>query len=200
MNGLSDDVSDQLYGPFAMFPVGDIRVLVRMQGDPSFAARLVQDLVREIDDKQPVTSIQTLEELRGAHLVAPRVTTVLLVSFGLLALAITAAGLIGVVGQSVNQRTTEIGIRMALGARAHQVLWSVLRSVTVVVVTGIGIGLVGALFATRLVGSLLYAVAPVDAVTYASVGIALLALTLLACFIAARQALAVSPMVALRSD
>ncbi len=200
MNGLSDDVSDQIYGPLPMFPVSDIRVLVRMQGDPSFAATLVQDLVREIDDKQPVTSIQTLEQLRGAHLIAPRVTTVLLVSFGLLALAITAAGLIGVVGQSVSQRTTEIGIRVALGARAPQVLWSVLRSVTVVIVAGIGIGLVGALFAARLVGSLLYAVAPVDVITYASVGVALLAIALLACLIAARQALAVEPMVALRSE
>jgi putative ABC transport system permease protein len=200
MNGLSEDVNDQIYGPFAMFPVSDIRVLVRVQGYGSFAGRLVPDLVREIDDKQPVTSIQTLEQLRGGHLVAPRVTTVLLVAFGLLALAITLAGLIGVVGQSVAQRTTEIGIRVALGARAPQVLWSVLRNVMLVIVTGIGMGLVGALFATRLIGSLLYAVAPLDALTYASVGIVLLALALLACFVAARQALAVEPIEALRSD
>ena len=200
MNGLSADVSDQIYGPLPIFPVGDLRVLVRARGDPSFAANLVRNLVHEIDDKQPVTSIETLEDLRGHHLVAPRVTTVLLGAFGLLALAITAAGLIGVVGQSVSQRTTEIGVRVALGARAHQVLWSLLRGVTAVIFAGIGIGLVAALFATRVIASLLYGVGPIDAFTYATVGALLLGLALLACLLAARRALAIEPLEALRSD
>ena len=200
MNSLSADVSDQIYGPLPMFPVGDLRVLVRTRGDASFAANLVRALVHEIDDKQPVTDIETLQELRGQHLVAPRVTTVLLVAFGLLALAITAAGLIGIVGQSVNQRTTEIGIRVALGARASQVLWSLLRGVTGVIVAGIGMGLVAALFATRIIASLLYGVGPIDALTYVTVGTLLLGLALLSCLVAARQALAVEPLEALRGE
>ncbi|HVS24386.1 MAG TPA: FtsX-like permease family protein, partial [Gammaproteobacteria bacterium] len=199
MNGLSGDIDDEIYAPYAMIPVGDLRVLVRARGDPSFAALLVRDAVREIDDKQAVSSIQTLDDLRGAHLIAPRVTTMLLVAFGLLALAITAAGLIGVVGQSVSQRIAEIGIRVALGASPRQVLWSVMRGVTGVVVAGIGLGLVAAVFATRVIADLLYRVAPVDGLTYAGVGLLLLGLALFACLVAARRALAIEPMDALRN-
>lgn len=199
MNGLSGDIDDEIYVPYPMFPAGDIRVLVRGRGDPAAAARLIRDAVREIDDKQAVSSIETLDDLRGAHLIAPRVTTILLIAFGLLALAITAAGLIGVVGQSVSQRIAEIGIRVALGASPRQVLWSVMRGVAVVVVAGIGVGLVAAAFATRVIGDLLYRVAPVDGVTYAGVGLLLLGLALLACLVAARRALSIEPMDALRN-
>ena len=199
MNGLSGDVDDEIYVPYAMFQSSDLRVLVRGRGARSFAARLIRDAVREIDDKQAVSSIQTLDDLRDGHLIAPRVTTVLLVAFGVLALAITAAGLIGVVGQSVSQRIAEIGIRVALGASPRQVLWSVMRGVMVVVVAGIGLGLVAAVFATRVIGDLLYGVAAVDGLTYGCVGLLLLGLALLACLVAARRALAIQPMDALRN-
>jgi predicted permease len=199
MNGLSNEVNDEIYVPFPMNPVGDIRVVARTRGDPSFVATLIRDVVREIDDKQAVTSIQTLEELRGSHLVAPRVTTVLLVAFGVLALAITVAGLVGVVGQSVSQRTTEIGVRVALGANARQVLWSVLRSVLAVIVVGIGVGLVTAVFTTRILGSMLYGITPVDGITYVTVGVLLFMVTPLACLVAARRALVIEPIEALRN-
>jgi ABC-type antimicrobial peptide transport system permease subunit len=182
-----------------MIPVGDTRARARPRGDPSFAATLIRDVVREIDDKQAVTSIQTLEELRGSRLVAPRVTTALLVGFGVLALAITVAGLIGVVGQSVSQRTTEIGVRVALGANARQVLWSVLRRVFAVIMAGIGTGLVTAMFATRIIGGLLYAITPVDGITYVTVGVLLFVVTPLACLVAARRALVIEPIEALRN-
>lgn len=199
MNGLSGDVDDEIYVPYAMIQSSDLRVLVRGRGDPSFAARLIREAVGEIDPKQAVSSIETLDDLRGAHLIAPRVTTMLLVVFGLLALAITAAGLIGVVGQSVSQRVAEIGIRVALGASPRQVLWSVMRGVTGVVVAGIGLGLVAAVFATRVIGDLLYRVAPVDGLTYAGVGLLLLGLALFACLTAARRALTIEPIEALRN-
>jgi putative ABC transport system permease protein len=161
---------------------------------------LIRSVVRELDDKQAVSSIQTLDELRGTHLIAPRVTALLLVAFGVLALAITAAGLIGVVGQSVSQRITEIGVRVALGARPGQVLWAMMRSMAAVIVSGIALGLVAAAFAARIIGDLLYHVTPVDGVTYAAVAVLLLGLALLACLVAARRALQIEPIEALRNS
>jgi putative ABC transport system permease protein len=201
MSGLSDEIGNWFYAPYPMYPTSDIRVLVRGQGgDPSFAAPLIRGLVHELDDKQAVSSIQTLDELRGTHLIAPRVTALLLVAFGVLALAITAAGLIGVVGQSVGQRITEIGVRVALGARPGQVLWSMMRSMAAVIVAGMAAGLVAAAFAARIIAGLLYHVTPVDGVTYAAVAVLLLGLALLACLVAARRALSVEPIEALRNS
>jgi predicted permease len=200
MNRLSDEIGNWFYVPFPMYTPSDIRVLVRGRGDPSFATALIRTAVQELDDKQAVSSLQTLDELRGAHLLAPRVTTLLLLAFAVLALAITAAGLIGVVGQSVSQRVTEIGIRVALGASPRQVLWTVVRSVAIVVAAGIAIGLIAAAFATRAIVNLLYRVGPVDAVTYAAIGILLLGLALLACFVASRRALEIEPIEALRNS
>ncbi|MGH2897786.1 MAG: ABC transporter permease, partial [Solirubrobacteraceae bacterium] len=137
MNSLSSDISDQIYLPFSIRPTSDIRVMIKTRGDASLAAPIIRKAVHDIDDKQPVSSVQTLEQLRGTRLTEPRVTTVLLVAFAALALAITAAGLVGVVGQSVSQRMSEIGIRVALGASARQVLWSVMRGATFVVALGI---------------------------------------------------------------
>ena len=201
MSGLSAEAGNWFYAPYPMYPTSDIRVLVRGQGgDPSFAASLIRSVVRELDDKQAVSSIQTLDELRGTHLIAPRVTALLLVAFGVLALAITAAGLIGVVGQSVSQRITEIGVRVALGARPGQVLWAMMRSMAAVIVSGIALGLVAAAFAARIIGDLLYHVTPVDGVTYAAVAALLLGLALLACLVAARRALQIEPIEALRNS
>ena len=201
MNGLSDEVGNWFYAPYPMYPTSDIRVLVRGQGgDPSFAAALIRSVVRELDDKQAVSSVQTLDELRGTHLIAPRVTALLLMAFGALALAITAAGLIGVVGQSVSQRITEIGVRVALGARPGQVLWSMMRRMAAVIVAGMAVGLVAAAFAARIIGDLLYHVTPVDGVTYVAVAVLLLSLALLACLVAARRALSIEPIEALRNS
>ena len=198
-NGPSNSISDQIYLPYFVFGASDIRVLMRTQGDSRTIVPALRTAVRELDDKQPLTSVETLEELRGQRLSEPRTTTVLLLSFAVLALAITAGGLGGVVAYGVNRRVNEIGIRLALGARPGQVLASVMRQGMVIVAIGLVVGLGGALALSRLMGSLLFAVEPNDAITYVGVGVALLVVALLASYLPARRALRVDPVQALRS-
>jgi ABC-type antimicrobial peptide transport system permease subunit len=159
----------------------------------------VRAAVKELDDKQPIVQIQSLEQLRGQRLSEPRVTTALLVAFAILAMVITAAGLGGVVAYGVNQRLNEIGIRVALGARPTNVLSLVVRHGMAIVAVGLAIGVAGALGTTRLIGGLLYAVGPNDVVTYIGVAAGLLAVAGFASYLPARRALRVDPVQALRA-
>ena len=200
-NGLSSDVTDEIYLP--LFNPNnastDLRVLVRTTSDPTPMANAIRAAVKEIDPRQPVVSIQTMDELRGTKLSEPRVTTALLVSFAALALIITAAGLAGVIGYSVNQRITEIGIRVALGAESSSVVWLVMRQGLVLAALGLGVGVVVALAATKLMRGLLFNTPPTDAGTFALVAIALVGTAALACFLPARRALSIDPVQALRT-
>jgi len=198
-NGLAQGIQDQIYLPFGFSPTSDIRVLVRSAGNPMLLAPQLRAAVKELDDKQPIVSVQTLDQLRGQRLSEPRVTTVLLLAFAILSLVITAGGLGGVVAYSVNQRLNEIGIRIALGATPINVLSSVMRQGVGIVIIGLVIGAVGAVLTTRLISGLLYAVQPNDVVTYASVASTLLAVALLAAYLPARRALRVDPIQSLRA-
>ena len=161
-------------------------------------ANAIRAAVKEIDPRQPVVSIQTMDELRGTKLSEPRVTTALLVSFAVLALLITAAGLAGVIGYSVSQRINEIGIRVALGAESESVVWLVMRQGLVLATVGLGFGLLIALAATKLMRGLLFNIPPTDVGTFAVVALALVATAALACFLPARRVLAIDPVQALR--
>jgi predicted permease len=198
-NGLSQDITDEVYAPFAISPTRDIRVLVRAAHDPRPLASAIRAAVHELDAMQPVVSLQTLDELRGLRLTEPRVTTVLLVAFAVIALVITAAGLAGVIGYVVSQRVSEIGIRIALGAEPARVLWLVVRDGLTSVAVGLAVGIAGALAVTRLMARLLYAITPTDGVTYAVVLGVLLAIATAACLIPARRALRIDPARALRA-
>ena len=198
-NGLQHDISDEIYLPYSVIPASDIRVLVRTHADPLALAPRIRAAVKEIDDKQPIVQVQTLEQLRGQRLSEPRVTTALFVAFAILAMVITAAGLGGVVAYGVNQRLGEIGIRVALGARPISVLSLVVRHGMTIVAVGLAIGVAGALASTRLIGGLLYAVGPNDVATYVGVALALLGVACLASYLPARRALRVDPVQALRS-
>ena len=198
-NGPSQNVADQIYLPYFVNSARDLRVLVRTAGDPTAIIPQLRAAVRELDDKQPLTSVQTLVELRGQRLSQPRVTTILLLAFAALALAITAGGLGGVVAYGVNQRFNEIGIRVALGAKPAQVLGSVMKQGLTIVGIGLAIGLVGALALSRLMERLLFSVQPNDTLTFVAVAGALLGVTVLASYLPARRALRVDPVQALRS-
>ncbi len=200
-NGLSRDITDEIYVPyFNPQNVGtDIRVLIRTAGDPTPMANAIRAAVREIDPKQPVVSIQSMEEVRGTTLSEPRVTTALLVSFGVLALLITAAGLAGVIGYGVSQRISEIGIRLALGAEGRSVVWMVMRQGMVLAVVGLVIGIGLSLAVTKLMAGLLFNTPATDAVTFVMVGLTLTAIAATACFLPARRALQVDPVQALRA-
>jgi predicted permease len=172
----------------------------------------LQQLEREIrtvtktqDPDLPVARFRTLSDVRADGLAPRRVVVGLIGIFGLLALVITAAGIGGVIAFSVNQRTHEFGIRMALGAARSGVLALVVREGLVLVVTGLVIGLAGAIVLTRLLGAvifgrLLVTTAPTDLITYVFVVAVLVAVALLACLLPARRAASVDPMVALRAQ
>lgn len=198
-NGLSNDITDEIYLPYMLYPTTDIRVLVRTSADPSPMGRAIRDAVREIDAKQPVVSIQTMDAVRGSRLSEPRVTTALLVSFAVLALVITAAGLAGVIAFGVNQRLGEIGIRLALGADGRSVVWLVMRQGLRLAVVGLIVGLGASFAATKMMARLLYDTPATDIGTFAGVALLLAVIAAGACFLPARRALKVEPVQALRS-
>lgn len=200
-NGLSSDVTDEIYLPLfnPSNTSTDLRLLVRTSSDPTPMANAIRAAVKEIDSRQPVVSIQTMDELRGIKLSEPRVTTALLVSFAALALIITAAGLAGVIGYSVSQRFNEIGIRVALGAESRSVVWLVMRQGLLLAVLGLGVGLLIALATTKLMRGLLFNTPPTDVGTFVLVALALVGTAALACFLPARRALTIDPVQALRT-
>jgi putative ABC transport system permease protein len=199
-NSLSKDVTDEIYLPlFNPQNTGtDTRVLVRTASDPTPMGNAIRDAVREIDNRQPVVSIQTLADLRGAKLSEPRVTTALLVSFAVLALIITGAGLAGVIAYGVTQRVNEIGIRVALGAERPSIVWLVMRQGLVVAILGLFVGVGLSLGLTKLMSSLLYATPATDILTFVGVALLLVGIAALACALPARRALHIDPIQALR--
>ena len=199
-NSLSQDVTDEIYLPlFNPQNIGtDTRVLVRTTANPTPMGNAIREAVHEIDSRQPVVSIQTLGDLRSAKLSEPRVTTALLVSFAVLALLITAAGLAGVIAYGVTQRVNEIGIRVALGAERTSIVWLVMRQGLVVSSLGLLVGVVLSLSLTKLMSSLLYNTPATDMVTFVAVALTLLGIAALACALPARRALQIDPLQALR--
>ena len=198
--GLERAPTDELYQPFARSSPLSATLLMRAAGDPAPYTRRLPAVIHQIDPRQPVSRIQTLEAVRRRSLAPPRLTAMLVAVFAAVALVITAAGIAGVVSFAVNQRTTEIGVRMALGAPRASVVGMIVRQGLAPVIAGLGIGLIGALLMTRVVSRLLFAVEPTDPATYAAVVVTLAIVAALACLSPARRAAAIDPMRALRAD
>ncbi|HVP58948.1 MAG TPA: ABC transporter permease [Myxococcaceae bacterium] len=197
---LGTPVMDEVIGAFAETGFNDLRLFVRSQAEPVSIAREIREAVRELDPQQPITEMQPLAEQRAQALAPHRLVASLLGLFAALALVITASGLIGVVAYSVSQRTREIGVRLALGAAPATVLWMVLGQGMALVLGGLGVGLAAALGLGRLGQGLLFGIGPLDPLTYATVAVLLIAISLLACALPARQATRVDPMLALRAE
>jgi putative ABC transport system permease protein len=197
--GPAQNIVDEIYIPYYVISARDMRILIRSAGDPQQLAPAIRAAVKDLDDKQPIVSVQTLERLRGVRLSEPRVTTVLLLAFSILALVITAGGLGGVVAYGVNQRIGEIGIRVALGAKPVSVLALVVRQGMAIVAIGLAIGVAGAFATSRLIGGLLFNVGPTDVATYIGVAVALFGVACLAAYLPARRALRIDPVQALRT-
>jgi predicted permease len=175
-------------------------IVVRTHGAPGALRHELREAIRRVDPQQPVTRIETLEQVRTRALASPTLIATLLGLFALLALVITAAGIGGVLAFSVNQRTQEIGIRMALGASRGAVLAMVLRQGLTLVLVGLAAGTIGALFLARLMKEVLYGVSPNDPLTFLAVAVALLAVAVFACLMPARRATMVNPITALRAN
>jgi predicted permease len=173
---------------------------VRTRGDPMLLADAVRRQIWAVDPDQPVTSVMPLEAVLADRL-APRVTeTTLLGTFAALALLLAGLGIYAVLGYAVAQRTQEIGVRVALGAQRSDVLRLVLGHGLRLVLAGVGIGVAGSLALARVLGHLLYGVSATDPASYAGVALLLTLVALLACYVPARRALRVDPMIALRYE
>ena len=196
---LRDPVRDELYVPMFQSSQLSTNWLVRSTVDPRVMERQIREAVHAIDPEQPVENFRTLSEVRRTSLASPTLTATLLGLFGLLALVITAAGIAGVVAFSVNQRTQEFGIRMALGADRTSVLRLVLGQGLHLVAIGLILGAGGALILTRMLTTLLFDVEPTDGLTYLAVSAGLLLVAAGACLVPARRAASVDPLVALRA-
>ena len=192
--------------PTMYWAVGQIRatpalaIVVRTQGDPGALLSSVRGAIAEIDPGQPIYDMQTLDQLVAKSLGQRRFTLSLMLLFGVIALVLSAVGIYGVMAFAVTQRTQEIGIRMALGARAIDVLKLIIRSGMFLAAIGVVIGLAGAFAITRLMASLLFGVSPTDLITFAFVSAGLLLVALLACYLPARRAMKVDPLIALRYE
>jgi ABC-type antimicrobial peptide transport system permease subunit len=175
-------------------------LVVRTHGAPGAFRQELREAIRRVDPQQPVTRIQTLNEVRTRALASPTLIATLLGLFAVLALVITAAGIGGVLAFSVNQRTQEIGIRMALGASRSAVLGMVLRQGLTLVLVGLAAGTIGALFLVRLMKEVLFHVSPTDPLTFLAVAAVLLTVAAFACLMPARRATLVNPIAALRAN
>ncbi len=192
--------------PTMYWPVAQVRatpslaIVVRTENDPAALASAVRAAIGEIDPTQPIYEMQTLEQLVAKSLDQRRFTLTLMVLFGVIALVLSSIGIYGVMAFAVTRRTQEIGIRMALGASAIDVLKMVVGSGMFLALIGVAVGLIGAFALTRLMASLLFGVSPTDLVTFGLVTAVLLMVALLACYIPARRATKVDPLVALRYE
>jgi len=197
--GLSQAGVHVLYRPSGQFfPGSDI--IVRTAGDAGPVARAVADAVHRLDPDRPVDQVATLEDLRGEDMAPERLNATLFGAFALLALLIASVGVLAVLAFTVSQRTQELGVRMALGARREQVLAMILREGAVMAAGALLVGVVAAVFLSRFLVGLLFQVEPVDPATYAGVAVTLGAVALLAAWVPARRATRVDPMEALRSQ
>jgi len=207
--GIVGDVKDsdlsarqtaQIYVPFVQNPLWAADIAVRARGNPSSLGGALREQIRAIDSALPVAEVKPMEEAIGSSIAQPRFRTALLSLFGAAALLLAAIGIYGVLAYTVTQQTREIGIRMALGANPGRVLRLVLARGLRLAGAGTVIGVLAALLLTRLLGSLLFDVSATDPLTFAAVAGLLLAVALLACYVPARRAMRVDPMVALRYE
>jgi putative ABC transport system permease protein len=199
-NTLSSQPSSMFYRPLAQAPQLTVMFLARTSGDPSALIKSLRETVHAIDPQQPVDRFRTLEDVRAASLAAPRLTAVLIAVFAGIALLITATGLAGVIAFSVNQRSQEFGVRMALGASRASVLQMVLGQGLRLVIVGLILGSLAAVALGSTVRALLFNTEPTDAITFAGVALVLAIVAVLACLVPARRASSVDPLVALRGN
>ncbi len=198
--GLEEKARGNLYRPFAQIPFPLVAFVVRTSGRPASLTSAVKEAIWSVDRNQPIDKIIGLDQLADESLGVRRVSSVLLGGFAALALLLAGLGIYGVTAFSVAQRTHEIGVRMALGAQSENVLKIVLGYGLKIALTGMAIGLAGAFVLSQLVQSLLYGVKPTDAVTFAGTAVLLAVIALVACYVPARRAMRVDPMVALRHE
>jgi putative ABC transport system permease protein len=202
--GLDEPVKAEMYLPYQQvtdWPFFAPRDLaIRTSGDTSNLVGSVRQIIREVDPDQPVSNVATMAELLGTEASQRRMGMIMLVAFAALALLLASLGIYGVLAYFVTQHTSEIGVRLALGATTRNILFLVLRKGMGLTLLGVVIGLAAALAFTRLMSSLLFGVKAIDPLTFVTVPLLLAGVALLACYLPARRATKVDPLVALRYE
>jgi putative ABC transport system permease protein len=199
-DGLDVPVSARVYFPLFQRSSNALTVFYRSSTDPASLNTTVERAIHEIDPTLPVFGQSTMENLLADSMVRRKVVLSLMGAFAAIALLLAAIGTYGVMSVAANQRVREIGIRIALGAQRRDIARLILRPGLGLAAAGVAAGIVSAAFLARLMGAVLFAVAPTDAVTYASVSLLLILVALAACYVPARRATKQDPLIALRTD
>jgi putative ABC transport system permease protein len=193
-----------VYQPYVQvqrpFLLSDMTYVVRTASDPAAAIPAIRQVLRSVDRDQPAVAIGPMSDLLDRATADPAFYTRLLTIFALLALALSLVGVYGVMAYSVAQRTHEIAVRMALGARDSRVIWMVLRRTVILGASGAIIGMAGAWACARFLQSFLFEIAPTDPATFTAVTLTVVATAVMAGVIPARRATRVDPLMALRSE
>jgi predicted permease len=197
---LDEALRPEIYIPFAQYPLSFMTLVIRTDGYPLKLVAAVRNQVQAVDKDQPISNINTMDALLARAVSQPRFNLLLLAIFAGLALLLAAVGIYGVMSYLVTQRTHEIGVRMALGAQTRDVIKLVVRQGMALTLTGVVIGLIAAFGLTRLIKNLLFGVSATDPVTFSMIAILLSGVALLACYLPARRATKVDPIVALRQE
>ncbi len=200
MYGLANPSRLEVYRPLAQVAPEDMNLIVKSRIEPTSLTSSIRRVLASIDRSQPISSISTMDQLVQDSVGSRRVTLILLGLFSALALVLAGIGIYGVISYSVAQRTQEIGIRMALGARREDVMKMILLQGARIAAAGLTIGMLAAFALTRYLEKLLFSVSPEDPATFAMVALVLALVALLACYIPARRTLRVDPMTALRYE
>ncbi|MFY9556006.1 MAG: ABC transporter permease [Blastocatellia bacterium] len=198
--GLDGEVEPMSYWPHPELAYPFMTLVIRTQGDAASIAPAARNVIQALDSEQPLADVRTMESLLSDSVARARFNTLLLTVFAVVALILAAVGIYGVMSYAVTQRTHEIGVRMALGAQTSHVLALVVRQGMMLAVLGVGIGLAAAFALTRVLASLLFGVSPTDLLTFSVITLLLGSIALLACYLPARRATKVDPMIALRYE
>jgi putative ABC transport system permease protein len=198
--GLESETRPMIYWPYPQFPTIFNNLVVRTDDDPSGVVAAVKSRIWSVDRELPVTRIATMESVLANSVAPRRFNMMLLGLFAAVALALAAVGIYGVISYMVSQRTHEIGIRLALGAKNGDVFRLVIGQGMSLALAGVGLGLMAAFGLTRLMSGLLFGVSPTDGATYIVIAVLLTGVALAACLVPARRAIKVDPMVALRYE
>jgi putative ABC transport system permease protein len=199
-HGLDRPSRAQIYEPFAQRPTNFIHLVVRYREPSLHLGAAIRTAISAVDEEQPIASIRPLAELLVTSLARQRFAMFLFAVFSTVALLLAAIGIYGVMAYSVAQRTGEIGIRMALGAQTPDVLRLIFIQGGKLIALGLVIGLAAAIALTRLLSSLLFGVSAHDPMTFATIAALLATVAALACWLPARRATKVDPMIALRAE